>query len=309
MNINPIGPYLYPNGFPLLLSPLYHLLGINFMAMKLYCSVFFLCSIPLAYDFFKKYIDRRLAITVLVVVLFFNRSLLLLADNVLSDFPFLFFSLLTIYFIEKNSSFITLLITGILLFFPYYIRDVGIFMLPVFVLYQIVHYKRQKINIALKLLPYFIFASLFFLNYVIYPFGSENHLEILLQNFSKNLVFKNTSYYLNLIAEFFFFVSKPIFGLFVVIVALIGMVKNTRNLLPYILYLLLNILILLIWSSRQGVRLIIPSLPILLVFIGLGINNIINFFISINLFKKNTLSFLNYMLFIYFYIYCFHSGV
>ena len=44
-SVNEIGPYLYPNGFPFLLSGVYSIWGMNLTIMKYFCSLFFLLSI------------------------------------------------------------------------------------------------------------------------------------------------------------------------------------------------------------------------------------------------------------------------
>ena len=40
-SISHIGPYLYPHGFPILLCPIYYIFGIDFIVMKIFCSLFF----------------------------------------------------------------------------------------------------------------------------------------------------------------------------------------------------------------------------------------------------------------------------
>src|SRR5580692_1060 len=39
------GPYLCPNGFPLLIAPVYRLFGLNLVAFKVWCTLFFLGSL------------------------------------------------------------------------------------------------------------------------------------------------------------------------------------------------------------------------------------------------------------------------
>ena len=48
-----IGPYLYPLGFPLLLSPVYYIFGLDLVAMKVYCAGFLILCLPLIYIFFR----------------------------------------------------------------------------------------------------------------------------------------------------------------------------------------------------------------------------------------------------------------
>jgi len=48
-----VGPYLYPFGFPLLLWPVLKVIGIHFIALKIYCGLFLLLSIPLISALFR----------------------------------------------------------------------------------------------------------------------------------------------------------------------------------------------------------------------------------------------------------------
>ena len=43
----------YPFGFPLLLAPVYYLFGLDLVAMKIFCLMFFVFSIPLVFHLFK----------------------------------------------------------------------------------------------------------------------------------------------------------------------------------------------------------------------------------------------------------------
>src|ERR1044071_7267181 len=89
-----IGPDLYPWGFPVLLSPVIFLFGLNVVAMKLLIIFFWLLSIVVVSFLFKNKLPTSQPLLLSVIVLFaFNPGLIQFTDQILSDVPFLFFSL------------------------------------------------------------------------------------------------------------------------------------------------------------------------------------------------------------------------
>ena len=90
-----IGPAAYPWGFPLMLAPVYALIGLSPLALKLPGLLTYL-GFLLVFFFMTK---RRFLSTesLLAVSLFaFNPELLRSLDNIASDIPFLFISTLSI---------------------------------------------------------------------------------------------------------------------------------------------------------------------------------------------------------------------
>src|SRR5262249_7287802 len=100
-----IGPYLYPNGFPLLLAPVYRLFGLNFIALKVWCALFFLGSLVLLPLVFGKRVQKGAHLVAVVALIGLSPNFLRFSDQVLSDFPFLFFNVLSVELIEKDESY------------------------------------------------------------------------------------------------------------------------------------------------------------------------------------------------------------
>jgi 4-amino-4-deoxy-L-arabinose transferase-like glycosyltransferase len=85
-----VGPRMYPPVFPLLLSPIYKLYGLNLIAMKLEQVVFFVLALTAVYLFFKHDLGPEYSLA-LVAILGFNPIFWAAKDNVLSDLLFLLF--------------------------------------------------------------------------------------------------------------------------------------------------------------------------------------------------------------------------
>ncbi|MFC1725831.1 ArnT family glycosyltransferase [candidate division KSB1 bacterium] len=128
---NPYPETLYGFGLPLLMAPFLLVFGLNLIAAKL---VIVLCGIGFAYFtylVFKKYIREEFAL-LLALVISYNYWFYLFSSVVMTEVPFVFFMMMSIYYIEKYlednvkpfSKY--LFISSILVFFSYMIKPIGI---------------------------------------------------------------------------------------------------------------------------------------------------------------------------------------
>ena len=133
------GPDLYPPGFPVLLAPLYYIFGIHFIAFKIYMIVFFILACFFSYQLFKDKFDDKIYVYLLLILLLFNRALVQFLDNVLSDIPFLFFTVFAFYCIDRffHKKHIGLhCLIGLLLSIPFSIRTIGLSLVLAFACYH-----------------------------------------------------------------------------------------------------------------------------------------------------------------------------
>lgn len=86
----PVGPRMYPPVFPLLLSPLYKLYGLNLMPMKFEQVVFFVLALTAVYFFWRRDLGPQYSLA-LITILGFSPTFWAAKDNVLSDVLFLLF--------------------------------------------------------------------------------------------------------------------------------------------------------------------------------------------------------------------------
>jgi hypothetical protein len=286
-----LGPYLYPIGFPLLLTPVLFFCGTNFIILKLYCTVFFIATIFLLYSMFKDSFSQKNYCYLYFVIIAFNPFFFTFSDQVLSDFPFLFFSTLTLFFINKSQNLFINVAIGVLIFISFSIRDIGIVLLFSLMCQQIYNFiKNKKVKLLYALIPYVIFFSFFAILRIVIPNGNENHINSLLKLEIKNIGI-NIIYYINLIG--WYFTGIPYSGisyiriiialiifLFISIFTYIGIKQNIKNNIHIICYGFATMLCLIIWPYRQGVRFIFPILPFFIFFTLKGLefaSNMYNF--------------------------------
>lgn len=274
-----VGPYLYPSGFSILLLPIYAFWGLDLWVMKVYCLLFLVASIPLIYAIFKSAHcsnQQALSITALVA---FNYHFIRFSDHVLSDLPFLFFSLFSFYHLQKQNfkNPGQAIFLGALIFFTYNIRDIGLMLLPSLFVYQWKYYQQQKqSSLFLLLLPYLTFTLAWFLRNYFSPAVPSKQLSLLSET-SFEIIFNNLYYYTLLTGNYFLIfrgiplniklLIASIFSLSI----LLGIYKKGKEQFPILLYIGLSIGVYLIWISFQGMRFWFPILPFLVYFVTEGI--------------------------------------
>jgi hypothetical protein len=131
---------LFPPGFPLMLAPLYYIFSSfpgNLLALQAVPFLFGLLSIPVIYAFLERYTDLDRGMVAFIVLLIAVAPLILLHSTqwVLTETPYIFFSILAILLLEKSAgterrSTLYLCLAVLAMAASYYIRVVGL-VLPV----------------------------------------------------------------------------------------------------------------------------------------------------------------------------------
>lgn len=267
-----VGPYLYPNGFSLLLSPIYYFFGVHFIAIKVFCSLFLVLSIPIVYKLLKLYFTNSIYPFFIVLAFVLHISFISFSDQILSDFPFFFFSFLTLWLMKKSNNALNQVMIGCCIFFTYFVRDIGIVLLPTLFVYQIhaLGFKNywQKSNL-LSAIPYLIFCLLFVLVNVVLPKGGENHFELLFSKVSIQSIISNLLYYAHLLALYCYFKNYWLF-VPVLLVLIVGVFKTWKEANKLIMYAGFFSTILVIWPGVQGIRFLFPLIPFMMFFILKG---------------------------------------
>ncbi|NND95377.1 MAG: hypothetical protein HKN45_10960 [Flavobacteriales bacterium] len=278
------GPYLYPMGYPMLLAPLINIMGYDLEAMKYLSSLLLIMGLFFLWRLIRSKFLHPLPSLLIVGVVGLNYNYTLFCDNALSDIPFFGFVMLTLYVIEKAKGSMAMIALGSLLFFTYFIRDIGLFLLPALAAWQWMQNKRSGkkpdwLNLSI---PYLIFISFFFFAKALLPPGTENHLNELFGNEANKLI-DNTSYYTGMIDKFFLLKEYDVESagvkllriLFVLFMA-IGMIKKGKESLHYLVFSLLSITLYLLWPYNQGIRFLFPVIPFLILFTFQGLTTLTN---------------------------------
>ncbi len=274
-----IGPTVYPWGFPLFLAIFYAIFGLNPLGLKVINIFFFLFSLMALFWIFKKRLPLW-EVILLVAVLAFNPRLLSIHNDILSDITFSFFSTLSILLIDRlicdhedsPASTISNLFLGLFIFIATFVRTNGIFLLGVLIGCQAIVIRRQwkaaavdKKILFRHLIPYLVFAILWFLSIVILPNGDTSYFQYFsLQSIGEN-VRSNSIYYYHLV-EIFFTSTSPtrttqiLYG-FLLAFFLLGIVARLEKDYAFIIYSIIYIGLLLAWPEVQDARFLLPIFP------------------------------------------------
>jgi len=143
-----------PFGYPLLLTPFLALFPDNYLVLKLLSTLLFLLSLPLLFLIIKGRVESLLLALGVAALSAINLSLLDFGHQVMTEIPFLFFSLLGIFAIQRSLNCDgprmtpkgrTLFGLSILaLVFAYYIRSIGVVLLVALVSFLILR-KRHRL--------------------------------------------------------------------------------------------------------------------------------------------------------------------
>jgi hypothetical protein len=281
-----LGPKLYPWGFPILLVPIYHFFGLNIVIMKLYTSIFFLISLFVIHQIFKYKLNNTRNFA-LVAIIAYSPFFFYFKEKILSEIPFLLFSLISIYLIQQIvirqkyyiNEIMSYVIIGIFIFISYNIRSVGILLLPCLFLAQIVEYDKSNIkihSIAKGLIPWIVFIISQFLIDTVLPEDTDSYAKMF-QQFYFEVIPNNIVYYSKIFSDFYpNYPILPSLGEYINIIALLlfllGLIEYSKKDYLYVSYIILTLCLYIVFPAIQGLRYFIPIIPFYVYFIIRGIN-------------------------------------
>lgn len=139
-----MGPPAYPVGFPLMLSPVVKIYGIDFPALNVFQSCLLICALFSGFLFLRRHFTA-LSSLLMTLVIAYNPVLLNFKTEILSDIPFWILLNLTlcIVYYHRYSGW-WMLFTGALLGFSLHLRSVGLALLLSFVIYRLVSDLRNR---------------------------------------------------------------------------------------------------------------------------------------------------------------------
>jgi hypothetical protein len=144
-----VAPRTYPPVFPLLLSPIYKLWGLNLEAMKVAVVVSFLLSLFAIFMAFSRSLTWPYLIAMLVII-GFNPTIWQFKDSIASDLPFLLLVYLSIFLIDRayqpdrhdSPRTLDALLIGFTIYLAYGARSVGLVLLPCLLAYDFLKNRR-----------------------------------------------------------------------------------------------------------------------------------------------------------------------
>lgn len=279
---------MYPMGYPLLLAPLVGLFGYNFIIFKTYSLLFFLGSIWMIYLIFLRKYKLSFILIFVPLLLVCNPLILEMSSEILSEMPFLFFSLLSIYLLINYKTKINLLLLPLVLAFTFYIRAVGVALLISSLVYLL--FKKDYRALAyvliisvLLMLPMFMRSakSTEDVNYIsVLRIKDPYNPEAGSLNFSGFLsrIFTNIKDYGvrfipgTVIPQIIY---RPLYllSIFITLIIFYSWIRQVRSLFGIYLFIYLGVLIVRppVWNSM---RFLVPVIPVLAYLFVIGVEDL-----------------------------------
>ncbi|HEY2981115.1 MAG TPA: hypothetical protein VGJ22_08040, partial [Anaerolineales bacterium] len=197
-----------------------------------------------------------------------------------SDIPFLFFSTLAIFLIDKvlradeaAPSVRAGALIGAVICAAFMLRTNGLLLLGALAVAQWMRLRSMQAireNLAAVLSPYLGFGALAGLQYLLLPGGEASHLTHYSMLSAERLL-DNALYYLRL--PIGIFQDLPLGWLFSGLMLLcffVGVIANPRKNAALLTYGLLTFAVFISWPERQGLRFLFPILPLMLLIAAEG---------------------------------------
>lgn len=286
---------VYSWGFPLMLAPIYLLLGFdrtNYGNIIYYKLPGVLCLGLTAFALFWLYRRRfsRMASILLTTLIVWNASLLTAANAILTDLPCLAFAVTSLLLAEcfwnaqdKRIKWLYAILLGMTLWWTYVIRLNGITVLLLVLLAHLLDLWRKKPLISVKwmaeqLMPYLVLGFLLAGSNLFLPAATSNSADLL--QVSLSLLLENIRFYLQLLAEWMggLFAQngelgkwQGFVGVMMVMLAILGVVvQHKRQDAHLFLLIVITIAGLLMLPYTQGIRYLFNALPFVLMYMAYG---------------------------------------
>ncbi|HMP73585.1 MAG TPA: glycosyltransferase family 39 protein [Kiritimatiellia bacterium] len=283
------GPVAYPWGWPFLLSLIYRVRGVDWLAMKGLVVGFHTVTILVIYLGLTKTLGRGGAFLI-GLGLSVNPFLVSFLNQVMADIPFAFFSslaLLMIWAHEREPSgrplpFCQGIVLGCLIGFALLFRSNGILLLMCLALVQLRRvFLPERLGAGTRwdwagtlrrtlawpvsmalILPYVVAFSLVGMVGWVYPEGGASHVDRL-SSISLVTLSRNIQYYGSLLLVIFEGVpGRHAWFLLMMVFAILGGCFRIRTSLSVVSYVGLTYVLYMVWpGSFQGMRHLLPVLP------------------------------------------------
>jgi 4-amino-4-deoxy-L-arabinose transferase-like glycosyltransferase len=270
-----LSPRSYPPVFPLLLTPVYKLFGLNLTAMKMEIFLFFVLSLAVIYQVLKNKLPSGYLLA-LIAMVGFNPYFWHFKDSVNSDIPFIFFLYLGINFITRHcteegawkTNPIYPLLAGLIVYMAVGVRTIGLSLVIAVFILDLIH--RRKITLFSLILSGVVgLCVLLEKSLFTGDSGQLAHFKV-----SGAQILNNLIYYPWEFPDILFYGFHEYFILAIAlyILALSGFISKVREKITLLeIFPLVYIAVLLLWPFHQDYRYASPLFPLYLYYIFYGI--------------------------------------
>ena len=273
------GPLTYPPIYPLLLSPLIRIFGLNLTPMKAEQIVFFLIAFSLIYIYFRRELPFPYLLAFLAIIAF-NPFFWGFKDAVGSDFLFLVFFFLSAMLIERSprtgASWLGwALLTGICLYAGAGTRTVGLILLLGFVAWELLRWRKVTGFLSVSLL---VCLAGLLIQRALVSTGEASYTDQFHPTI-KTVLANIGDYKTALVGLWPRSAGKPLSWLLFSVVSLLAIIELFNRLRrrqwtvmePLLTFYLV---LVLLWPANQGIRFLLPVIPLYLCYALLGITTI-----------------------------------
>ncbi|MBD3879062.1 MAG: glycosyltransferase family 39 protein [Quinella sp. 1Q5] len=278
-------PLMYPWGTSLLILPVYSLFGLNLYAFKL-ISVFCMAAAWITLFLLLRMKENSVTAIVLVAVMMFNANYIFFIDNVLSEFPYLFLSMLAIFFVYKRALTKNFKLYGVLagaaIFFAANTRALGIALLLALIVEDFLSVVK---NFSVKKIlphtvPYITYGLLSAIFSLCLPqIAIQDNVGYLASfSFKPTDILGQMIYYMHTFGTLFlvdlksmYFIDPdnvlyPLTGIFIVALSIFGAVKNFSESRFIVFYVAITFAIIFVFHERPGLRYVFAIVPFVVYF-------------------------------------------
>jgi len=270
-------PPYYSVGYPLLLAPAVALAGLDMYLLNLYMSLWMMVWALLTIVFLRRYF-RVLSVGCFVLIFFLNPWFFEFKGRVLSDVPFSFFFLLTIFlYTGTKQNIFKWVMIGICVAIAICIRSIGIVLMLAMCIDTVVSFLRrselQQWQQKLYKPAIIIITALFVLGMFQMLFPAPGHSYYIRQ--FNSLCFAsvraNVMAYISLFSSFFGGDSSrlPVLAHFIgwamlviLAVGVISAIRVERNIIFWLFWFYM--LIVFLFPDMQGFRYLLPVVPLIM---------------------------------------------
>ena len=289
-------PLMYPWGTALILAPIYAIFGLNFYVFKL-VSVFFLAEAFAIFFLFLRLKENLKTSAVIIGILIFNANYLFSVDNIMSEFSYLFFSMLAIFFLYKRKSARNFKLYGVLIgaaiFLAVNTRTLGVALLAALILEDIFVLKNfpLKKSALKKFFPYAVpyltygVLSVIFSRFLPQIAIQDNAGYLVTFSFNPFDILAQTIYYAKALGTFFlpnlttmYLINEAnilylLAAILIGALAIYGAIKNFAEDRFLIFYIAFTVAIISAFTAQTGFRYLFGIMPFIIYFAYKGIKN------------------------------------
>ncbi len=264
------GPDAYPWGYPMLLLPAYIFWGIHPLALKSVNLLFYAAALFFMALILYHY-DRSFRSIVWLASFAFLPAILDQSDYINSDLAFLAVTMVCLWLVSVWPTIDPgkAIIFGVVIFSATFIRTTGVVLWVLFInqyMREVYLQKNWKVFIAAVgsfLLPFLVQS-------VILPQGNSSYFTHFKLFTAQNL-YQNLLYYLSLPGFAFSQIpAQSVVYLSFLVLAAFGWKERRRTFDSYLFFVFFMLAGTILWPERQGLRFVLPILPVLWVMAAAG---------------------------------------